>query len=108
MGMDVDYIAGHRAIEDLETLLSSQPHGEREDIANEIIDFVTDMKNKWNNPVIELRRKDLNRNLIHLKFDEISIYHFKSSSLSQKDINKAHVIMFIDDDGKIKYLKKTK
>ena len=45
--MDVDYIAGKQAIEKLEKLLSDQPHGEREKIADEIIEFAEKMKVKW-------------------------------------------------------------
>lgn len=48
MGLDVDYIAGKRAVEELEILLSNQQHGEREVIADEIIEFVEHMKIKWN------------------------------------------------------------
>ena len=44
--MDVDYIAAKEAIKELETLLSDQKHGEREDIADEIIDFVDKLKKK--------------------------------------------------------------
>lgn len=47
MGMDVDYLAGKDAIEELENLLSDQEHGERCEIADEIIDFVEKMKKKW-------------------------------------------------------------
>lgn len=47
MGMDVDYLAGKQAIDELEKLFSDQPHGEREQIADEIIDFVDKMKDKW-------------------------------------------------------------
>jgi len=47
MGMDVDYIAGKQAIEELEELLFDQEHGEREEIADEIIEFVEKMKKKW-------------------------------------------------------------
>lgn len=49
MGMDVDFIAAKNAIEELEGLLSNIPHGERETIADEIIDFVENMKKKWSN-----------------------------------------------------------
>lgn len=47
MGLDVDYVAASQAIEELEDLLSEQEHGEREKIADEIIDFVNKMKKKW-------------------------------------------------------------
>lgn len=47
MGLDVDYIAGKQAIEKLEKLLSDQPHGEREKIADEIIELVDDFIEKY-------------------------------------------------------------
>jgi hypothetical protein len=47
MGLDVDYIAGKQAIEELEKLFSDQQHGERKEIADEIIEFVEKMKVKW-------------------------------------------------------------
>ena len=47
MGLDVDYLAGKRAIEELGRLLSNQQHGEREVIADEIIEFVEKMKIKY-------------------------------------------------------------
>lgn len=49
MGMDVDYIAGKQAIEELEELFSNQEHGEREKIADDIIEFVKNMKVKYDN-----------------------------------------------------------
>lgn len=47
MGMDLDYIAGKQAIDELEKLLGDQEHGNREEIADEIIEFVEAMKVKW-------------------------------------------------------------
>lgn len=47
MPMDVDYIAAKDAIEELDKLLSDIPHGERQEIADEIIEFVENMKKKW-------------------------------------------------------------
>lgn len=47
MGRDVDYIAAKYAIEQLEALLANQEHGEREEIADEIIEFVEMMKLRW-------------------------------------------------------------
>ena len=44
--MDIDYIAAKRAIEDLEKLLGDKKHGEREQIADDIIEFVKKMKVK--------------------------------------------------------------
>ncbi len=59
MGMDIDYIAGNQAIQELGKLLSDQEHGEREEIADEIIEFVEKMKIKWNikNTDISLNEK---------------------------------------------------
>jgi hypothetical protein len=47
MPMDIDYIAANAAINNLQKLLSNQEHGEREEIADEIIDFVDKMKKKY-------------------------------------------------------------
>ena len=47
MGMDIDYIAANRAIEDLIRLLAKQSHGEREKIADDIIEFVEKMETKY-------------------------------------------------------------
>ncbi len=47
MGIDVDYIAAKQAIDSLEKLLTDQEHGEREEIADEIIDFVEKMEIKY-------------------------------------------------------------
>ena len=49
MGMDIDYIAVKKAIKDLEKLLSDKEHGEREQIADDIIEFVEKMKVKHGN-----------------------------------------------------------
>jgi len=46
MGMDLDYIAGKQAIEELEELFSAQGHGKRERMADEIIIFVDNLKGK--------------------------------------------------------------
>ena len=45
--MDVDYIVAKDAIDELDKLLSNMPHGEREGMADEIIEFVENMKRKW-------------------------------------------------------------
>ena len=45
--MDVDYIAAKQSIDELDALLMAQKHGEREEIADEIIEFVERMKEKW-------------------------------------------------------------
>ena len=42
--MDVDYIAGKQAIEELEKLFGDQEHGEREEIADEIKKHIPDFK----------------------------------------------------------------
>ncbi len=45
--MDIDYIAAKKAIEDLVKLLNNKEHGEREKIADDIIEFVKKMKVKY-------------------------------------------------------------
>lgn len=50
--MDVDYVFAKNAIDELEKLLSDQKHGEREKIADEIIDFAEKMKRKWSGDTI--------------------------------------------------------
>lgn len=45
--MDVDYLAAKHAIDELVEILSDQQHGEREEIADEIILFVEDIKKKY-------------------------------------------------------------
>jgi hypothetical protein len=47
MGLDVDAIAAKQAIDELEDILSNVPHGKREKIADEIIEFVESMAKKW-------------------------------------------------------------
>jgi hypothetical protein len=47
MGLDVDCIAGKMAIDELKEILISQNHGERGEIADEIIEFVEMMKEKF-------------------------------------------------------------
>ncbi len=49
MPMDVDYLAGNQAMEELKKLFSDQKHGEREKIADDIIEFVEKMKVKYSN-----------------------------------------------------------
>lgn len=39
MSLDVDYIAGAQALDDIGEVLSNTPHGEREEIADKIIAF---------------------------------------------------------------------
>jgi hypothetical protein len=47
MAMDIDYVAAMQAIKELEDLLSKQEHGEREEIADEIIYFLDQLKEKY-------------------------------------------------------------
>ena len=47
MGLDVDYVFAKRAIDELEKLLSDQPHGQREKIADDIILLVNELKAKY-------------------------------------------------------------
>ena len=49
MGMDIDQIAGKEAIGEIEKLLSSKEHGKREEIADDILEFVENMKDKYSN-----------------------------------------------------------
>ena len=49
MGMDVDAVWARRELEKLSDLISEQPHGERKDICDDIIDFVEQMYEKYNN-----------------------------------------------------------
>ena len=45
--MDVDYIAGEQAIEKIKKSLSDVPHGKRENIADEIIEFADKLEKKY-------------------------------------------------------------
>lgn len=47
MPLDVDYIAAKNAIDDIEKTLSNVPHGEREKIADEIIEFAEQLIKKY-------------------------------------------------------------
>lgn len=49
MGLDVDYIAAKEAINELESIVNDMGHNEREDIADDIIKFVEDIKLKYGN-----------------------------------------------------------
>jgi len=51
MGMDVDCIVGKQVINELENLLMSMGHGNRGEIADEIIDFVEKLKLKYKKDV---------------------------------------------------------
>jgi hypothetical protein len=47
MGLDVDYVAASNSIEELEEILRDTPHGKREKIADDIIEFVEKLKKKY-------------------------------------------------------------
>ena len=49
MGMDIDAVVANQELEKLSDLILEQPHGEREDICDDIIDFVKLMCEKYNN-----------------------------------------------------------
>lgn len=51
MPLDIDYLAGQQAIEKLQKILSSHPHGERAVIANDIIKLVDKIKVKYTKTV---------------------------------------------------------
>jgi hypothetical protein len=46
-GLDVDAVAANQAIDKLHRILSDVPHGEREQIADDIIEFVDKMEVKY-------------------------------------------------------------
>lgn len=66
------------------------------------------LNNKYNKEeteqTITLSRKDLELNKRNLYFDQVTIFDFKSSSLSPKQIREADIIIYSDEDG-IKELK---
>lgn len=47
MPLDVDMIAGRDAIKKIEKLLSNMPHMEREEIADDIIEFAEKLEKKY-------------------------------------------------------------
>jgi len=47
MGLDVDYIAAKKAVEKIEKTLENVPHGKREKIADDIIEFSEKLKEKY-------------------------------------------------------------
>lgn len=48
MPLDIDYVAAKRGLDELDKVLRDQPHGERSEIAYEIIKFADKMKTKYN------------------------------------------------------------
>jgi hypothetical protein len=49
MGMDIDYLVAKQSIEELETLLRSIEHGEREQISDDIVSMVDKLIKKYEN-----------------------------------------------------------
>ncbi len=47
MALDVDYIAAKIALGDIKDIIGDVPHGEREKIADEIIAFAKQLKEKY-------------------------------------------------------------
>ena len=47
--MDVDYIFADQALDEIHDVLSELPHGERKEIADEIIKFAEKIKSKYKN-----------------------------------------------------------
>ena len=45
--MDVDYVVAKQAVDQLNDLLSSLPHGERSDICDDYEEFLEKMKKKY-------------------------------------------------------------
>jgi len=54
---------------------------------------------------IELNRDDLTKFNKLLPIDKVTFYDFKSSVIAREEINRAEIIIFKDDDNKIKELK---
>jgi hypothetical protein len=52
-----------------------------------------------------LTRVDLQKHKEDLPFDNVGVFDFRSSSLSRKELDESDVIVFTDNDGKMKYLK---
>jgi hypothetical protein len=48
MPLDVDAIAAQQALELLKEILSNQPHMQREELADDYIEFAEKMKEKYN------------------------------------------------------------
>jgi hypothetical protein len=57
MPLGVDYIAGKQAIDKLSLLLSRIPHGEREAIADDIIELVEKLEEKYKEEVEDKFKK---------------------------------------------------
>ena len=55
--MDVDYIAGMKAIDKLKHLFFNLEHGEREEMADDIITFVSEMEVKIQTKNHELQNR---------------------------------------------------
>ena len=51
MGMDVDYLVAKDAVELIDKLLSDWEHGERQEIADEIIEFSEKLEKKFGKTV---------------------------------------------------------
>jgi hypothetical protein len=47
MGMDVDAVVASQKIEELNNLLTYMPHGGKEEVCDDIIEFVDKMKEKY-------------------------------------------------------------
>ena len=64
MGLDVDYIAGHTAVEEMEKMLSNTPHGKREAIADRLIEMAemlkAELKAESKKPTEERTKKAVN------------------------------------------------
>ena len=53
MPLDVDAIAAQQAIEQLEKIIRNHPHMEREQLADDIIEFVDKMEEKYVKPELD-------------------------------------------------------
>ena len=129
MGLDVDYIAAKQAIDELEKMLSDTPHGEREDIADAIIDLIENFKkektenkikatkegklykdNPIDNDVFEKTFNDLQKGIINpITFETKEINKKTKSAIDQSAFKKQRQIelsrYFNLDDNIINNLK---
>ena len=57
MAMDIDYVVAKEALEKLDEILSSMPHGEREMIADDYLEFLDKIKKKYLKTKAEIRQE---------------------------------------------------
>jgi len=55
---------------------------------------------------IALTREDLRRDKEDVSINDITLYDIKSNVMTREEINRANFIVFVNNDNKIKVLKK--